>query len=90
MENYMSKIETAPLEREEVDRVIAEAYKRLVPNFGVTEFQDHNGVYGPAGTRYLTLRFNRGTDTIEIELVVQKVTSSKADAMLHLQNMESK
>jgi hypothetical protein len=66
---------TAPLSGTETDAALEQMRQLIAINFGVTLVHDHNGAYGPAGQRHLTLRFGDYT----VSTVVTQVSSYDAD-----------
>lgn len=68
-------LETASLSAAETDAALEQMRQKLAQNFGVTLVQDHNGSGGPAGARYLCLRFGDFT----VSTTITQVSSYKAD-----------
>lgn len=66
----------ASLSHEQVDAALEQMRKRMASVFGVTLVQDHNGAWGMAGARHVTLRFG----DFNVSLQVTQVTSHTADA----------
>lgn len=70
------ELETASLTAAETDAALEQMRQKLAQNFGVTLVQDHNGAGGPAGARYLCLRFGDFT----VSTTITQVSSYTADA----------
>lgn len=67
--------ETASLSHDEVEIALEQMRKKIAKEFGVTLVQDVNGVEGPAGARYLTLRFGDFT----VSTTINQISSYTAD-----------
>ncbi len=84
-------METAPLDREHVDRIIEDLRKRIANSgIGITVGQDHNGAWGRAGTTNMTLRFSHNKDLVQVSFELVQVSSSQEDAFHEARMNEDK
>lgn len=72
----------AEMSRSHVEAMLAHMVTRLSRDaaFGVTLVEDTNGIYGPMGKQYLTVRFEspwREDDLIEVHMELISVSSDK-------------
>ena len=76
------ELETASLTAAETDAALEQMRQKLAQNFGVTLVQDHNGAGGPAGARYLCLRFGDFTVSTTITQVSSYTADTQHDAWM--------
>lgn len=76
------KEEIAPLPKQTVDQVIEVMRVKLAKEFGVTVVQDHNGAHGPAGMRYMTLRFGDHAVSFQVTSIESQRENAAHNAWL--------
>ena len=79
-------MDIAPLDRETVEKIVEHMRKQIAGQMGVTLQEDHNGAWGRAGARYLTVRFGNPddkSDLVEVHMEIKSIRSSAADDEEH-------